>query len=549
MKKQHSNIDGFIPRRSGDRLGGLRPNTLKRGNIEVPKKQSINLSTSLREKSQPLGQVRASAYFGRSDVDDSLNIIDNFSEPKKKISRRQHRRMEKNAKKSHSRVRKIIKLVIILIIVAIISVGGYTMYKFISAGGNVFQGNILAIFNSKPLVQDLNGRSNFLILGTSEDDPGHDGASLTDSILVVSVDQNKKNVYMFSVPRDLNVDYGMACNAGYSGKINEYFGCSNSGTTKEDEQDRLVKTQKLVGDVFGINIQYGAHVNYTVLRDVINAIGGSITVNIESVDPRGQMDSNADWKCGNTYSQRISNCPPSGHYIDYPNGKVTIDAEHALYLAMARGHEEPTYGFPRSNPDREVNQQKILIAIRDKAMTAGTLTNLGAITSLIDALGNNLRTNVQTNEIQTIMKIASDINSGDIHSLDLIVDGVMAGDGNPISGDFQYDAIQAYIAKNLSSNPVVREAAPIVVLNGSGQSGFGKTKADLLIADGYNITLIDNAPDGTYDEVEVYQIGTKSSETAKKLASIYDVTLKTTSPPVAVNGDVQFVIIFGTTAS
>ncbi len=29
---------------------------------------------------------------------------------------------------------------------------------------------------------------------------------------------------MFSIPRDLYVKFGMACNSGYAGKINEYFG-------------------------------------------------------------------------------------------------------------------------------------------------------------------------------------------------------------------------------------------------------------------------------------------------------------------------------------
>lgn len=545
MKKQHSNIDGFIPRRSGDRLGGLRPNTPNRVTIEAPKKQLI--STSLRENAQPLGQPRASAYFGRSDVDDSLNIIDNFAGPKKKISRRQRRRMEKNAKKSRSLTRRIIKWLIILIIVAIISVCGYTMYKFISAGGNIFQGNILDVFNSKPLGQDLNGRSNFLILGTSEDDPGHDGANLTDSILIVSIDQTNKNVYMFSVPRDLYVDYGMACAAGYSGKINAYFTCANSGDTAQDEQDRLAQTQKFIGDIFGLDIQYGIHVNHTVIKQAVDAVGG-IDVDIQGSngDP-GVYDRNFDWRCN-------YKC----YLVKYDNGVHHLDGEHALYLSMARGDIAPTYGLGNSNFDREKNQQKILIAIKDKAMDTGTLTNLSKITGLLDALGDNLRTNVKTNEIQTIMQVASKIDSSDIRTLSLITEGsalVKSGDYYgasvvmPSVGMYDYSDIQSYIAKNLSSNPVVREAAPIVVLNGSGQSGYGKTKADALIADGYNVTLIDNAPDGIYDEVEIYQIGSKSSETAKKLASMYDVTLKTTSPPVAVSGDVRFVIIFGTTAS
>jgi len=433
-------------------------------------------------------------------------------------------------------------------LIIILAAGGYSAYRFIVVGNNIFQGNIFDVFSSEPLKQDSNGRSNFLILGTSEDDPGHQGADLTDSILVLSVDQKNKNSYMFSVPRDMEVKYDRPCVPGYSGKINAFFSCVNIEETKEAEQDRLAKTQKLIGDIFGIDIQYGIHVNYTVMRDVVNAIGGNITVTIESRDPNGQMDSNFDWKCGGNYYERFKNCPPNGHFIDYPNGLITLDAEHALYLAQARGDISPTYGFEKSNFDREKNQQKILVAIRDKAMSSGTLTNLGAISRLIDALGDNLRTNIKTNEIRTLIQVAGEIKSDDIHDISLI-DGdnpVMNGTGNPSAGKYEYDDIRALIKKNLSSNPIISEAAPVVVLNGSGQSGFGQTKADELAGLGYNVVLVSNAPDGNYGKVEIYQIGGGNTGTADKLSAMYGgVVIKKSTPPTTVNGDVRFVIIFG----
>jgi len=543
MNKQRSSIDGFIPRRSGNELGTDAFNTIDESGAN---RKSLNINNENLQHEfgkEPMGQS-----VGRSDIDESLRDIDETAVPPKKLSRRQRRRIEKMSKKPRSKWRRIIKWVLVLITVIIITVGGYALYKFIAAGNNIFQGNFFGLFQNQPLKQDSNGRSNFLILGTSEDDPGHEGANLTDSIMVLSVDQKNKNAYMFNVPRDMEVRYGAACVAGYSGKINSYFSCVDSGTSNEAEQNRLIKTQKLVGDIFGLDIQYGIHVNYTVMRDVVNAIGGSITVKIESRDPRGQMDANFDWKCGSTYYQRLKSCPPNGHFIDYPNGQVTLDAEHALYLAQARGDEfTPSYGFEQSNFDREKNQQKILVAIRDKAMSSGVLTNIGAITKLLDALGNNLRTNIQTNEIRTLVQVASEIKSGDIHTISLI-DGdnpVMDGSGNPSAGKYDYADIQAFIEKSLSSNPVVREAAPIVVLNGTGQSGYGQTKADILTKDGFNVSLVDNAPDGNYAKVEIYQIGQDNAGTAAKLSEMFKVTIKKTKPPVIVNGDVRFVIIFG----
>jgi len=546
MKNRRSSIDGFVPRRSSDRLGELHSDNTRKAFIDIPENRQLH--TTGDDAMRVLGQQKTGYSLGRSDIDESLNDIDSTEGPAKKLSCRQRRRLARLNKKPRGKARRIIKWLIITVIIALLAVGGYTAYKFIAAGNNILQGNIFDIFSSQPLKMDSNGRSNFLILGTSEDDPGHDGPSLTDSILVVSVDQKNKNIYMFSVPRDLYVEYGMACNSGYSGKINEYFMCSNSGTTAGDEQDRLANTQKFVGDIFGLDIQYGIHANGTVIKDAVDAVGG-IDVNIEGNGASGILDRNFDWRCNYT-------C----YLVKYDNGVHHLDGAHALYLSMARGDNNglQTYGLPGSNFDREKNQQKILMAIKNKAMTTGILTNLGAVTKLIDALGNNLRTNIQTNEIRTLMQVASDVKSNDVHTLSLVGDDnavVTTGDYGgasvviPSAGTYDYTDIQTLIKKNLSSDPVVREAAPIVVLNGTGQSGYGQTKANVLKAAGFNVPLVDNAPDGTYAVVEIYQIGTGNSATAEKLASMYSVTIKKSAPPLAVNDDVRFVIIFGATTN
>ena len=176
---------------------------------------------------------------------------------------------------------------------------------------------------------------------------------------------------------------------------------------------------------------------------------------------------------------------------------------------------------------------------------------------LIDTFGANLRTNIQTAEIRTIAKVASEVKTSDIFMLSLVgVDNSVVKSGNydgasvvmPSAGMYDYSEIQNFIKKNVTSDPIIKEAAPIVVLNATGQSGFGQTKADALTAAGYIISSVGNAPDGTYDSVEVYQIGTDSSATAAKLAKTYNVTIKITKPPITVDPDVKFVIIFGATS-
>lgn len=544
MKQKRPSIDGFVPRRTGSRLGELHANKPVATNYEIPDR---TLHTGDDEIQNPVGTVRPGMAIGRSDIDESLREIDDL-EPVKKLSRRQRKRLEKGSK-PRSKVKRIVKWFFILLLLVVIGIGIYLGVKVILAGNSVFKGNIFDIVQSQPLKQDSNGRSNFLILGTSEDDPGHGGAFLTDSMMVVSIDQTNKNVYMFSIPRDLYVQYGMACNSGYSGKINEYFNCvSDDYNSAEAEQQRLSETQKFVGEIFGLDIQYGVHVNNTVIKDAVDAVDG-VDVDIEgSGGAPGILDRNFDWRCN-------YKC----YLVKYDNGVHHLDGEHALFLAMARGDVAPTYGLGNSNFDREKNQQKIIVALKEKAVSTGTVTNLGKVTGLIDALGENLRTNIETKEIQTLMKLVSDINTADIHSISLY-DGdnrvVTSGPYNgasvvmPSAGIFDYSEIRDYIAQNLSPNPLVRENAGIVVLNGSGVVGSGQTVADALEASDFVINSVDNAPDGTYSPLEIYVIDNTKTATLAKLKEKYpNAAIKTSEPPISVSSSVAFVVIVGTPTS
>jgi len=593
MNRQQPSVDGFSngysSRRPGGPISGIgnTPRTVNIGggvspvspSVPQPAVQPVEPPSDYRHAGMPevkppimtpqqasLAPVPSTQQMPstqQSDLAQSLQEIDDASP--KELSRRQRRRQRRRDKRAaHPRrwlVTRIIAAVVLLLVLIGGGIAGFLAYKAIHATHSAFKGSILDIVQTTPLKTDSQGRSNFLILGTSEDDPGHQGSNLTDSMLVLSIDQAKKNAYLFSVPRDLYVKYGMACDAGYAGKINDYFSCSNTGTDTAAEQDRLSKTQAFVGNILGMDIQYGVHVNYTVVRDTINAIGGSIQVNIQGDDGSGPssdlgiMDSNFDWKCGASYSQRIKNCPPDGHFIEYTPGVHTLDAEHALYLAQARGDVAPTYGLAQSNFDRERNQQKIIVAIKDKATSAGVLTNIGDVSNLIDALGNNLRTNIQTKEIQTIMKFADSIKDSDIHNLDfyssdnrIMTTETIPGAGSvviPAAGEFDYSDLQAYIAKSLSSNPVVAEAANIAVFNGSDTAGAAQTVADTLTGKGYTISDIDNAPSGSYTPIEIYQVTSDKTATASALAKLYGVTIKTTTAPVTVPTGTDFVIIVG----
>lgn len=554
MTRQRPSIDGFVPRRSSSQLGDFHSQ-------KAPVKPEVPTSGRL-QKTEASNEtpvlVKEKLGLTRTDINDSLRNIDSEEIHESKRARR--RRLKKGAPKS--KARRIIKWAAILIAIGLVAAGIYLGYKVLSASGSVFKGNIFDLVQNQPLKQDANGRTNILVVGTSEDDPGHEGGSLTDSIMILSIDQTKKDAYMISVPRDLYVKYGVGCNAGYAGKINEYYGCIKEGDSIDEQRVALAKAGDFVGGIFGLDVQYGVNVNYTVMRELVNAVGG-ITVTIESRDPRGQMDSNFDWKCGVgdrkvSRAEVLRRCPPSGHFIDYPNGPVNLDAEHALYLAQARGDIAPTYGFEQSNFDREKNQQKILKAIREKAVSAGTLSDIGKVSSIIDALGNNLRTTFETKEIRTLVDLAKDIKSENIRSISLIdgdtplmTTGRAGGMSivQPAAGLYDYSAIQAAVKKELTSDPVLKEEAKVEVMNGSHVAGVAQTEANALTDKGITVTVVGNAPEGTYGDIEVYAIATDKPATKARLEEIYKVTAKTTKPPVTVSAETDFVVIFGKSRS
>lgn len=538
MAQNRHSLDGFVPRRPGS---ADRPNRrIGEHSDEIPSR-----FTKVDAQAPKPGVInRGELGIARRDIDSSLKGID-VDEPQKGKDSKKGRK-----KAPLSRKKRIIKWSAIALGAIILALAGFMLYKIITTGSNIFKGGILDIIQSQPLKEDANGRSNILILGTSEDDPGHGGAYLTDSMMVMSIDQHKKIVDMFSIPRDLYVEYGRACNSGYQGKINEYFNCVNPDwKSKSAEDERLTQTRKFVGEIFGLDIQYGVHVNNTVIKQAVDAVGG-VDVDIQGdgpvpygVEPGSILDRNFDWRCN--YECFLVKYSPGVHHID---------GLHALFLAQARGDSAPTYGLARSNFDREINQQKIIVALKEKAASSGTFTNPVKVTGLLDALGDNLRTNFETKEIRTLMKLGSDIDSKNINRLNLsdgdkaVVEAGQEGGASvvvPTAGTFNYTEIRAFIQKALSSNDVTREGANVAVLNGSGKSGVAQAQADKLTAAGFTVSTVDTAPDGTYADVEVYQIGKGMAKTKAKLESMFKIKVKAAAPPVTVADGTNFVIIFG----
>ena len=296
-------------------------------------------------------------------------------------------------KKKWSLRRKILTPTIIIFLL-FVGVGGYIGSSIIGNLDKVFHGNFFSdatsIFSNTTLKGENQGRINILLAGDSVDQVGHGGASLADTIIVLSINTKQHSAFMLSIPRDLWVHipgFGwQKINAANDGMGKNFPGYPQNG---------MGQLEHIVTTNLGIPIDYYSVSDYGAFKDVVNAVGG-ISVDIKSPDPRGLYDPNA--------------------HLNLANGWVNLNGQEALNLARARGDGPGSYGFPSSDFDRTAHQRQILMAIAQKAKSLGFLDNPIKISNLFTALGNNVQTNLSLADVLKLLALTKGISPTNIKS-------------------------------------------------------------------------------------------------------------------------------------
>ena len=306
---------------------------------------------------------------------------------------------------SHKRNwKKIIKRTFIILLIVGLLAGGWVGWKAVSNSAKIFGwGNLFGLFSKTKLDGEDQGRVNILLAGNSADDPGHGGANLTDSIMIMSLNTQDNTAFLLSIPRDLYVDIP---GNGYA-KINEAYQDGEADAFSENgyASGGMGLLEKTVSQHFGIHLHYYALVNYSALRDAVNAVGG-IKINIQSSNAKGLYDPSPDLTTGLPL-------------VDLPNGWQTLDGQQALGLARSRGDSYYAYGFPRGDFDRTEHQRQILVALKEKAGSVSTLSNPLKVGELFDSFGNNVKTDLELNEAKRLYDLLKKVPSNSITSASL----------------------------------------------------------------------------------------------------------------------------------
>lgn len=327
-------------------------------------------------------------------------------------------------------------------------------------------------------------RLNILLLGLDQRDDERGAPTRSDTMIVVSIDQVKKTAAMISLPRDMWVEIpGYANNrinvANFLGDANKLPG-GGPGLAK-----------KTVEYNFGLKIDYYARVNFRGFEKIVDTLGG-ITVNVE----RPIVDHEYPTEDYETMSIYI----PAG--IQQMNGKV------ALQYARSR-HSENDFG-------RAKRQQRVLLAIRDKALALDVVPKLP---SLMGTMKDMVDTDIPPQEVLRLAMLAKEIDVKSISSL--VVDERLA---TPFKGEGGADLlmpkkaeIKAAIAALFLDPAVKSESAKIEVSNGSGKSGLATKIGEYLIAQGFDVTKVVTADRSDYRQTQIVMVSDKKA-TANALA-------------------------------
>lgn len=543
--KEDKSIDGLVTRSA--KLSAARAasalhtkavpssRTPFKDHTEAPK-QSSKVKTTSHEKAIDDFLKPVTAF----DFDEQSGELTETKEPIKKMKKSEKteptdKELKKAAKKQpkdkkpKSKKRRIVISILSAIIVILL---GVTAWFFIW-GNDILaritggQGNVFDLFTETygPLKTDENGRTNILAFGTSgydmdgnEGNSVHDGAQLTDSIMLISLDQDTGDVAMLSLPRDLKAS--PTCTA--TGKINEVYWCNNMQDNDENAGATALMTE--VGSILGVDIQYYAHLNWGSLENIVNALGGITVVLDEDINDYNYTG--VVYKAGVEYH---------------------LDGEGAVALSRAR------HGTENGDFSRGASQQKILIGIKDQVLNKKF--SISEILSFATTLGDNLRTNFSVNEMKSLAHLSSTFNFDNMRQISLIEPKRLVTTGNingisyvyPSAGVGNYGAIQNYVATMLSNDPRGYEDYTILILNGSGEPGVAGAEQTALKEDKYQNISTDDAPDHNYTEhYTLYALTDAAPGTKALLEEKYHTTVKSADElPSGINRNYDFVIIVG----
>ncbi|MFA5925364.1 MAG: LCP family protein [Parcubacteria group bacterium] len=302
------------------------------------------------------------------------------------FSRRNSREAyEPKKKKSYKKRWFKILLVIILLLVA---TGGYAMFR---AGTTLSKistkdGFMKSLWKSIPgigadqLQGQKEGQINILLLGMRGNDmPG--GGLLADTIMVASVRPQENKVALISIPRDLYVQDPGTTNHSKINAVHALY-------EEKGEGDGMEMMKQVISEVTGLPIHYVVRIDFKGFKELVDTVGG-VDIYIEK-----------------PFSEPTQFEGEDALNFSLPAGKNHLDGQKALFFVRAR--------YASSDFERAKRQQQVLIALKDKLLSLGTLADFNKASSVMNILGDDVRADMDISEMKKAFDLASQMHDPQI---------------------------------------------------------------------------------------------------------------------------------------
>jgi LCP family protein required for cell wall assembly len=421
------------------------------------------------ESNKPVAEIGDFSGLSMQDVEADF-LPNRKSKDKKSKKDKNDSRKRRHFWKNRSKKFKAF-IIIMLILLGLGGFLGARIYSFFNSvfGRNVGNGSSAALSDKpdpKNFKTEGDGNFNVLLLGRGGDE--NEAPDLTDTIVIASIDIQNQTASLLSIPRDtwVNIDGDtMKINAAYSTAKQQ---ATYNGKNKDEAENAGISSAiSAARNVAGVPIHKYVLSDYKAFRDVVNALGG---VNVDVTSPI--IDRFTGWT--------------------FQAGPQTMNGDRALQYARTR------QGSARGDFDRNENQRKLLVAIRQKAMSTGIVANPVKLNNLANAVQKNIRTDLTLDEARTLFNKTKNLSDSNIKSLDLakpdaplITTGNIGGQSivRPVAGLFDYSKIRAYARTNMIDPFLKKEAPTVAIYNGSGRSGLATSVGDILSGYGYNVVI------------------------------------------------------------
>ena len=271
------------------------------------------------------------------------------------------------------------------------------------------------------------GDANVLILGYGGQ--GHEGAYLTDSLLLLHSDLGTGDTAQISIPRDLWVQ--IPPDSGRYAKIN---GAYAYGRAEDDDPVAGGKMATLkVGQVTGLETDRWVTIDFRGFRALVDALGG-VEIDVER-SFSSEYPANDD-----------PTIDPSWITVSFEAGRQHMDGETAIRYARARYADVPE---EQGDFARSQRQQRLMSAISARLRNPVHWWRAFAV---MNALQPALQTNLAPADLLLLFLRADTSGAARIRLDDgNVLENGTSDDGQailqPIGGD--YDLISQYIRQEL----------------------------------------------------------------------------------------------------